>query len=647
MQKFLKSELGRSMVEMLGVLALVGVLSVVAMAGYSYAITKWKANETLSEIGQRAMEESLFLMKPSTNPVLGMALPETDFGAVSSLGYAVQAFVSDVNADYFEIVLQNIPSNVCAQLVRDDEISIGIFVGETAVNGEPSLCGEEETTPEMSFIFRSDLSRFNNCSQKGYFDLMDLSCHCLGNTYIDSETNECLCPVGHVWSEDEKTCVPSVCPTDEDGRQYFLTLNGCVLCSEPGTFRVSGDDAIRLCNACPNRSYHSAYSNCLQDDKCGTQQVMDMWGGCRDCSKETDILIGTSDSSVTGFKQCVACASPNEREVIFGICMKKNKCELKKNFYYNTDGSSTGCADCSSSSKFRIVNGSGVTSSKADEFCTACENEKGQKNRKISGSYCIKSLCDEGEFQGKDGSCYSCSKQEAVSIGTDASLITQCEAATCGRQAVNGSCVLACPSGGTHLKTAAGACYPCSQTASITATELECAQCTSPTRFMYENKCILSTLCKKGEQYPVYTGDSCYNCKTNKGRAGYGAVAQEWCEACSQTTGKQHHIANLAYGSCVFDDTCTTGEEFLMALSWDAVGCSPCTYEQSKEIGTRPKDRAQCLACRTMSRFWHGRSCWPCTTSEVLTVSSPEERESCLSCKERTVTDDDLCVLKQ
>ena len=41
--------LGRSMIEMLGVLAIVGVLSVGGIAGYSKAMTKWKINKTISD----------------------------------------------------------------------------------------------------------------------------------------------------------------------------------------------------------------------------------------------------------------------------------------------------------------------------------------------------------------------------------------------------------------------------------------------------------------------------------------------------------------------------------------------------------------------------------------------------------------------
>jgi len=44
------SEFGRSMVEMLGVLAIVGVLSVGALAGYSQAMKKHKLNQTTEQI---------------------------------------------------------------------------------------------------------------------------------------------------------------------------------------------------------------------------------------------------------------------------------------------------------------------------------------------------------------------------------------------------------------------------------------------------------------------------------------------------------------------------------------------------------------------------------------------------------------------
>jgi type II secretory pathway pseudopilin PulG len=54
MMNFYKSaeQSGRSMIEMLGVLAIIGVLSVGGIAGYSKAMTKFKINKTIDEVSQ-------------------------------------------------------------------------------------------------------------------------------------------------------------------------------------------------------------------------------------------------------------------------------------------------------------------------------------------------------------------------------------------------------------------------------------------------------------------------------------------------------------------------------------------------------------------------------------------------------------------
>ena len=51
----LKSQSGRSMVEMLGVLAIIGVLSIGGIAGYTMAMNRYKANEILSVAAQVAV----------------------------------------------------------------------------------------------------------------------------------------------------------------------------------------------------------------------------------------------------------------------------------------------------------------------------------------------------------------------------------------------------------------------------------------------------------------------------------------------------------------------------------------------------------------------------------------------------------------
>ena len=53
--KFKKSESGRSMVEMLGVLAIIGVLSVGGIAGYSLSMRRHRANQVVDLVSKYAL----------------------------------------------------------------------------------------------------------------------------------------------------------------------------------------------------------------------------------------------------------------------------------------------------------------------------------------------------------------------------------------------------------------------------------------------------------------------------------------------------------------------------------------------------------------------------------------------------------------
>ena len=54
MKRTIKSESGRSMVEMLGVLAIIGVLSIGGIAGYTMAMNRYRANEVIDMANKMA-----------------------------------------------------------------------------------------------------------------------------------------------------------------------------------------------------------------------------------------------------------------------------------------------------------------------------------------------------------------------------------------------------------------------------------------------------------------------------------------------------------------------------------------------------------------------------------------------------------------
>ena len=79
--------LGRSMIEMLGVLAIIGVLSVGGIAGYSKAMEKYKMNKVISEYSFMisGLLEHLNNLKQNSSDVSGTKIGLTDFAEAANI----------------------------------------------------------------------------------------------------------------------------------------------------------------------------------------------------------------------------------------------------------------------------------------------------------------------------------------------------------------------------------------------------------------------------------------------------------------------------------------------------------------------------------------------------------------------------------
>ena len=126
---------GRSMVEMLGVLAVIGVLSIGGLAGYSKAMTYHRANTILSDAqlayawmtGIEEIEEGEH--KPSF---------------ISQSGKEIYAFRSASGDDFVKIV--GIEENTCERLLNMQGDKLHIYEG----NSKMTVCSETNT---MTFGF--------------------------------------------------------------------------------------------------------------------------------------------------------------------------------------------------------------------------------------------------------------------------------------------------------------------------------------------------------------------------------------------------------------------------------------------------------------------------------------------------------------
>lgn len=93
---------GRSMVEMLGVLAIIGVLSIGGISGYSKAMSKYRINKTLDQISMLVMNiRSLFASSVDYNGLtpataISMGIIPADMQGSETTGTGTEEQTSDV-----------------------------------------------------------------------------------------------------------------------------------------------------------------------------------------------------------------------------------------------------------------------------------------------------------------------------------------------------------------------------------------------------------------------------------------------------------------------------------------------------------------------------------------------------------------------
>lgn len=126
---------GRSMVEMLGVLAIIGVLSVGGIAGYSKAMTKFKITKTMDQVSMTVANiRTLYSGQRNYNGLatanaldMGVVPAEMEGAAANTLVNAFQGAVTigtinynNQNASAFRISYENMGQEACVQLITSD-----------------------------------------------------------------------------------------------------------------------------------------------------------------------------------------------------------------------------------------------------------------------------------------------------------------------------------------------------------------------------------------------------------------------------------------------------------------------------------------------------------------------------------------------
>ena len=444
------------MVEMLGVLAIMGLLSIVALSGYRLAMTKYRASELLSEANRRATVLSAQFLTSQHADLSGFTKHDFGYGVFNS-GEVV------LHGNRFDLTISDVTQDVCEEMLEGRGKMVRAFSPETCMFNnvivltyDKELSTTNEEIQETQVICGDTQELWNgNCVDK-----------CAENQERDED--------GTCKNTDEET------PVNSCGQNQYLDANDeCQSCPS----QITEATSERACLGCFSTSFWSNQDSCLEP--CTGSKYHIMSGACNSCTSEA--------SSETTARECGTCGS------------------ARKTF---TDDGKTYCAiaDCSTLSKcsstgcFQTVTGTCVvcnqeaTSQVANAAaCGACSAYTPRQVFEVDGVLkCGLKTCPAGKYHNVAGTCANCSSSSANDKTSEA-YCSDCSSTSTPRYYRNSKCY-ACP---TTLASASNAescaqCFngtyngSCSCPTDINAatTVYSCTQCFGGTYNSTTKKCV-------------------------------------------------------------------------------------------------------------------------------------------------------------
>ena len=289
------AETGRSMVEILGVLAVIGVLSIGGIYGYTFAMDKYRANDIVYEVNLRATDvwhkyQEMPLLEPSEDGTDFDEFPDT-----TGTGYPIyMASHPDVA---FKTYVEGVSSRVCKNVVNMNLNGIVkgiqfVQVNGTKYTGNASICGEDET--DNTIVFTSFVDSDTEKSDDNQNQ------HCV-------EEEDCAGLCSPYTCDNNMTCRDKCYGLDDTPYCYDDGADGqCVACTKNEHCADYGDNYV--CN--------TAEHTCQPVRQCVAGEYRAKSGACIPCSdinaveisleKYSNLSLSIEDDT-TGQEQCNAC----------------------------------------------------------------------------------------------------------------------------------------------------------------------------------------------------------------------------------------------------------------------------------------------------------------------------------------------------
>ena len=244
---------GRSMTEMLGVLVVIGILSISVIVGYNYGMDKYRANTTINEINLRISD---LIMQSNRGGEFNLA----EWDTKSQFGYTFDNAVrTNVNGTFLKI--SGLPKRICEMVVDILGEKFDIEVNATRDSEDTALCG---TDNEVSVFFELGLCADVTCGEceECYPDTgtcepaLNKCAFCRWTGWLDSgkpsfdkaggdfEKIDDICKTGFVADIDCRAAVYPSVPRQEFGQAVFCDTTKGLICRNSD--QVPGSPAIPM-----------------------------------------------------------------------------------------------------------------------------------------------------------------------------------------------------------------------------------------------------------------------------------------------------------------------------------------------------------------------------------------------------------------
>ena len=291
--------------------------------------------------------------------------------------------------------------------------------------------------------------------------------------------------------DDEKAYCSYACT---NGYTYQASDGaGCVPCSDKTPHTISGDAVSKAqCLACgEDRFYVNGY--CLSTESCGENEFLTQDGKCIGCTENTAAYklyyLGNTEPGYLD-DLCNSCLNRSVREYAGKMIYCVPDCEQPENAPQTCDdpancsriwqNSSSQCLPCNDTKSSNVIY---PQDDVAKALCQACGRKVVEGNS--TTSYCVfEQKCNDGEFNGKDGKCYSCSQNAGIIVSEDdVTCENNCENASAQRRKAKD-------------KDGVWYCYPKCADGEIQQSDGKCRSCEGYDYFLPMNLEDCETICK-------------------------------------------------------------------------------------------------------------------------------------------------------